>query len=93
MNTRETFYAIRRAYRIAHNVPFLAKGGALNDGALENRIATTSALRSFTGKWDTCQYLPMRYGNWADIKRTQTNREVVYAPVVYAACTRFLRTH
>jgi hypothetical protein len=49
VNTRETFYAARRAYRAAHNVPLTA------EGAVQSCLAATSLLRAITGRWDTCK--------------------------------------
>lgn len=81
MNIRETFAAIRRAYRVAHSTPILS------EGAIQNRIATTSALRAFTNKWDT--FTPGRHFQMSS-KRT-SKRNSCGAPIVWAACTRWLK--
>lgn len=82
MNTRETFRAIRRAYRASLRVnPMLP-------GALETRLAALRALRAYTGQWDTFE--PAR------TLSDQGARIVghgVYRLPVWAACTRFLRAH
>ena len=93
MNTREKFKSIRRAYRIAQKHPFLAPGGHLYEGACGIKIETLLALRKFTGRWDNCEPTRGLYMHTCETKRTRTNRTVIYAPIVWQACTRFLKTH
>lgn len=86
MNIREIYKAARRAYRVAHAAPILAKGG------IENRIATTQALRAVTGKWDTCEQYTKRFIPQYSKRRTKQGN-TTGSPVVYLACTRFLKSH
>lgn len=82
MNARDTFHAIRRAYRASLRVD------PMMPGALEARLAALRAMRAFTGQLDTCE--PAR------TLSEQGARIVgygVYRLPVWAACTRFLRAH
>jgi hypothetical protein len=87
MNTKDIFFAIRRAYRVVHNAPISA------DGVIESRIAATSSMRAFTGKWDTCE--PFSRSNaissLQSSKRRTSKRNWCYSPFVAAACTRWLK--
>lgn len=81
--TRQQFTAVRRAYRVAHNTPILA------EGSIAIRVATTSAMRGFTGHWDVCTPA------WAShifVARPRTARGTsIMRQTVAAACTRWCR--
>jgi len=81
--TKELFQVIRRSYRVAHKTPIMA------DGAIENFRAATNALRTFTGKWDTCE--PLRQ-NWPvySFKRMSSGKWCRFI-FVSAACSRWLK--
>jgi hypothetical protein len=55
MNKQDQFKAIRRTYRIARKTSPLS-----HDNAVTLYMATVSAMRTFTGKWDCCEPI-----NWA----------------------------
>jgi hypothetical protein len=80
VNTRETFYAARRAYRAAHNVPLTA------EGAVQSCLAATSLLRAITGRWDTCE--PCASGGWA---YRPYKRHWIARPIVTNTCRQFVR--
>lgn len=82
MNPRDTFHAIRRAYRASLRV------NPMMPGALEARLAALRAMRAYTGQWDTFE--PAR-------TLTEQGARIighgVYRLPVWAACTRFMRAH
>ena len=81
---KAAFTATRRAYRAACRVSLL------HPGSIETRIAARDALRALTGHWDDCS--PATLGGLRTMRRTSTN-DYVHSWTVYAACTRFLKTH
>lgn len=87
MNAKTIFQAIRRSYRVAHSTPILA------EGAIAVRIAVTSALRAFTGKWDTCEPAGRSFilSSCNRSKRRTSKNNACYSPFVAAACTRWMK--
>lgn len=82
---RTIYAAARRAYRASCRVSLLAPG------ALEARIAARQALAAITGHWDDCT--PARWTDSRALLWTKNRQHAVHSWKVYAACTRFLKSH
>lgn len=87
MNKKDLFKIIRRAYRVAHSTPILV------EGAIVNRIAATSVLRAFTGKWDNCEPYGRTGTRYQHSARRTAKGNRCGSPVVYAACTRWMKNN
>ena len=84
---KEKFKAVRRAYRVAHKLPILG------EGIINIRLAATSALRAVTGKWDTCEPAGRSFSIFERSVRRTSKGKTCGSPVVWRACTEFLKTH
>lgn len=87
-STKEQFRAIRRIYRASLRVSAVHANG---EQVIRTRMAAVSAMRKFTGKWDTCEPVPVRR-TYRYIDRG-FNRRSVNRQFVAAACTRWFATH
>lgn len=85
MNARLVYETTRRAYRASCRVSLL------QDGSIEARNSALFALRAITGKLDDCAPARMLWQQ-SQLRRTQQN-SAIYSPTVWAACTRFLKSH
>lgn len=85
MSQREQFRSLRRLYRIS-----LKLSPLWDDMAIPARVAATTAMRQFTGKWDCCE--PSRF--YVDQFAAPRKRPYwVRRPFVAAACTRWIANH
>jgi nitric oxide synthase oxygenase domain/subunit len=87
-SAKEQFHAIRRMYRASLRVSAVHANG---EQVVRARVAAVSAMRKFTGKWDTCEPVPVRR-TYRYIHRGY-NRRSVNRQFVAAACTRWLAAH
>jgi len=77
-DTKSAFAAIRRMLRVAKRNPMQP----------EPYFAAVSAMRAFTGHWDTCEPLTFQQ------RRGEYRRgTIVLRQPVYASCTRWIRSH
>ena len=82
-DVRAQFRSIRRVYRLSRKVSPLA-----HENAVCNYMASVSALRTFTGKWDCCE--PINLASTYEQGKKRGNHW--YRPLhVSLACTRFLK--
>lgn len=84
---KEQFHAIRRAYRAACRINLMV------DGAITSRRAGVSAMRAFTGKWDTCEPLRSRFAyahSYGEV-RTSSGKRAAHQLVVTVTCQDFMR--
>ena len=83
MTKKDQFQAIRRTYRLARKVSPLA-----HENAVAVYLATVSAMRTFTSKWDCCE--PINLASTYEQGKKRGNHW--YRPLhVSLACTRFLK--
>ncbi len=87
MNIRHQFTLLRRAYRSALR-PSAAIGDVRQGAAIiAARVNACSALRAFTGRWDTCDISRERcgVGYWPRERKHRCN-----PPHVSASCKRWM---
>lgn len=89
MSAKDTFRCIRRDYRIARKLNPL-----LDDLAIVARVAATNTMRTFTGKWDTCEPISRLWEmSLPRVRPSGRNDAWIYRLQVNLACTQFLKRH
>ena len=79
---RQTFTAIRRAFRATSRLSLMT-----NPDAMPVKMAAVTAMRTATGRWDLCE--PLRYSQlWAEWPHAKRNAWVA-RPIVTNTSRRF----